>query len=109
MLFGLAAVFTDGVTSVVFVALLGLANSLVWPSVWPLAIDGLGKFTKIGSSLLVMAISGAAVMPLLYGWLADRFDPNQAYWLVIPCYLIIGWYATVGYRAGSTQGGGHQS
>lgn len=108
IIFGLFAVFTDGVASVVFVALLGLANSLVWPSVWPLAIDGLGKFTKIGSSLLVMAISGAAVIPLFYGWLADQFDPHQAYWVVIPCYLIIGWYATVGYRLGKKQEGGYR-
>ena len=100
ILFGLLAVFTEGVTSVVFVALLGLANSLIWPSVWPLAIEGLGKFTKIGSSLLVMAISGAAMVPLFYGWLADRFNPHQAYWLVIPCYLVIGWYAVAGYRLG---------
>lgn len=100
ILFGLSAVFTEGVTSVVFVALLGLANSLIWPSVWPLAIEGLGRFTKIGSSLLVMAISGAAMVPLFYGWLADRFNPHQAYWLVIPCYLVIGWYAIVGYRMG---------
>lgn len=100
ILFGLAALMTNGVISVVFVALLGLANSLIWPSVWPLAIDGLGKFTKIGSSLLVMAISGAAIIPLFYGWLADQFDAHQAYWLVIPCYLIIGWYAVFGHRVG---------
>lgn len=98
VLFGVFAVLTNGMISVVFVALLGLANSLIWPSVWPLAIDGLGKFTKLGSSLLVMAISGAAVIPLVYGWIADRFNPHQAYWLVIPCYLIIGWYAMTGYR-----------
>lgn len=109
ILFGLSALFTEGVTSVVFIALLGLANSLIWPSVWPLAIDGLGKFTKIGSSLLVMAISGAAVIPLFYGWLADRFDSHQAYWLVIPCYLIIGWYALFGYRFGTKLKGGYRS
>ncbi|MFC7525707.1 sugar MFS transporter [Parapedobacter sp. GCM10030251] len=109
ILFGLFAVFTEGMVSVVFVALLGLANSLIWPSVWPLAIDGLGRFTKIGSSLLVMAISGAAVIPLLYGWLADRFDPHQAYWLVVPCYVVIIWYATSGYRLGTSLKGGNPS
>lgn len=109
ILFGLFAIFTEGMVSVVFVALLGLANSLIWPSVWPLAIDGLGRFTKIGSSLLVMAISGAAVIPLLYGWLADRFDPHQAYWLVIPCYVVIIWYATSGYRLGTSLKGGNPS
>jgi glucose/galactose transporter len=109
ILFGLFAVFTEGMVSVVFVALLGLANSLIWPSVWPLAIEGLGRFTKIGSSLLVMAISGAAVIPLLYGWLADRFDPHQAYWLVVPCYVVIIWYATSGYRLGTSLKGGNPS
>jgi len=109
ILFGLFAVFTEGMVSVVFVALLGLANSLIWPSVWPLAIEGLGRFTKIGSSLLVMAISGAAVIPLLYGWLADRFDPHQAYWLVVPCYVVIIWYETSGYRLGTSLKGGNPS
>lgn len=101
VLFGLSALFTQGMVSVGFIALLGLANALVWPAVWPLALAGLGKFTKIGSSLLVMAISGAALIPLLYGWLADQFNPQQAYWVVIPCYLIIGGYAFFGYRSGN--------
>ncbi|MGK6352873.1 sugar MFS transporter [Parapedobacter sp. DT-150] len=106
VVFGVSAIFTGGVVSIVFIALLGLANSLIWPSVWPLAIDGLGRFTKIGSSLLVMAISGAAVIPLMYGWLADQFDAQQAYWLVIPCYVFIGWYAIYGYRLGTKRMGG---
>ena len=67
VLFSLAAIFTTGYTSVLFIALLGLANALVWPAVWPLAIHGLGKFTKTGSAMLIMAIAGGALMPLLYG------------------------------------------
>ena len=59
-----------------------------------------GPVHQMGSSLLVMAIAGAAVIPLCYGWLSDRFDAHKAYWLVIPCYLIIGWYAAYGYRIG---------
>lgn len=108
ILFGIGALSTDGIVSVVFIAMLGLANSLIWPSVWPLAINGLGKFTKVGASLLVMAISGAAVIPLFYGWLADQFYAQQAYWLVIPCYLIIGWYAIFGYRIGTQLNGGDE-
>ncbi|MCE5345326.1 MAG: sugar MFS transporter, partial [Bacteroidales bacterium] len=65
------ALLTHGFTSVMFIGLLGLANSLMWPSIWPLAITELGRFTKIGSSMMVMAISGAAVIPLLYGRIAD--------------------------------------
>lgn len=100
IIFVLLALFTHGPVSVLFVALLGLSNSLMYPSIWPLAIGGLGKFTKVGSSLLVMAISGGALLPLLYGWLADRVNAQQAYWIVIPCYLMIGYYAVWGYKIG---------
>ena len=100
ILFTVLAIFSTGLTSVIFVALLGLANSLMWPSIWPLAIAGLGKFTKTGSSLLVMAISGAAVLPLLYGYLADHVNAQQAYWMVIPCYLGVAYYAIAGHKVG---------
>ncbi|MBS1749948.1 MAG: sugar MFS transporter [Bacteroidetes bacterium] len=98
--FALGALFTSGYTSICFVALLGFANSLMWPSIWPLAIDGLGKFTKVGSSLLIMAIGGGAVLPLIYGKLADKYSFHQAYWLVVPCYVVIAYYAIRGYRVG---------
>lgn len=98
VVFALLAIFSHGVISILFVALLGLANSLMWPSIWPLAIAGLGKFTKIGSSFLVMAISGAAILPLAYGWLVDKVDARQAYWIVIPCYLVIWYYSVYGHR-----------
>lgn len=98
VIFSLVALFTHGYTSVLFIALLGLANSLMWPAIWPLAIAGLGRFTKIGSSLLIMGIAGGALLPLLYGWLADRFNPQQAYWIMIPCYLFILYYAASGYK-----------
>jgi len=97
--FGLAALFTQGGVSVAFVALLGLANSMVWPSIWPLAIQGLGRFTRIGSSLLILAIGGGALLPMLYGWMADHFSPQQAYWIVVPCYCFIGYYAVYGHKA----------
>ncbi len=100
ILFAVLAIFSTGLTSVIFVALLGLANSLMWPSIWPLAIAGLGKFTKTGASLLVMAISGAAVLPLLYGYLADHVNAQQAYWMVIPCYLGVAYYAVAGHKVG---------
>lgn len=102
--FSLAALFTQGYTSVLFIALLGLANSLMWPAIWPLAIAGLGRFTKIGSSLLIMAIAGGAVLPLLYGRLGDRFNLQQAYWIMVPCYLFILYYATWGYKRRNQHG-----
>ncbi len=98
--FAFAALFLQSVVSVFFIAMLGVANSLMWPSIWPLAIHGLGKFTRIGSSMLVMAIGGGAVIPLLYGHFADAWSPRQAYWILVPCYLFIAFYALRGYRAG---------
>ena len=96
----ITAMALPGMISVVFIALLGLANALIWPSVWPLALDGLGKFTRIGSSLLIMGNLGGALVPLLYGRLADRMDPQQAYFIVIPCYLFLLYYATLGHNVG---------
>jgi MFS transporter, FHS family, L-fucose permease len=96
--FSLAALATNGYVSVTFIALLGLANSLMWPSIWPLALDDLGSFTKTGSSLLIMAIGGGALLPLLYGRIADAFTPHLAYWMVIPCYLVIFYYAVKGHK-----------
>jgi FHS family L-fucose permease-like MFS transporter len=84
--------------SVFFIALLGLANAIMWPAIWPLAIDGLGRFTKMGSSLLIMAIAGGALLPLLYGRLADIWSPHTAYLMVIPCYLFILYYAVSGHK-----------
>ena len=92
------ALATTGFTSVMFIALLGLANSLMWPSIWPLAITELGRFTKMGSSMMVMAISGAAVMPLLYGRIADIYTPRTAYWIVIPIYLYVLFFAVKGHK-----------
>lgn len=100
ILFGLSAILTEGYWSITFVVLLGLSNSLIGAAIWPLALRGLGKFTKIGSALLVMSISGASLIPLLYGWFTDKINAQQAYWVVIPCYVIIGWYALFGCKIG---------
>jgi glucose/galactose transporter len=86
--------------TVMFVALMGLANSLVWPAMWPLALDGLGRFTKTASAMLVMAIAGGAVIPLIYGRLALAFSTQTAYWICVPSYLIVMYYAFIGHRAG---------
>ena len=100
IILGLGAIYTTGFISVLFISLLGLANAMVWPAIWPMAIAGLGRFTKIGSSLLIMAIAGGAILPLFYGRLADIFDPQQAYWIVIPCYAFILFFASKGYKIG---------
>lgn len=98
VLFTIAAILTEGYISVLFIALLGLANSLMWPAIWPLAIAGLGRFTKIGSSLLIMGIAGGAIIPLVYGRFTDLADAQQAYWIMVPCYLFIWFFATKGHR-----------
>jgi fucose permease len=96
----IAAIGLPKLASVVFIALLGMANALIWPSVWPLALEGLGRFTRIGSSLLIMGNLGGAHLPLLYGRLADVMSPQQAYLIVIPCYFFILYYAAYGHKVG---------
>jgi glucose/galactose transporter len=80
--------------SVVFIALLGLANALVWPTIWPLALEDLGKHTAKGSALLIMAIAGGAVLPLVFGKIAQITENMQeAYLFGIVSYGIILLYA----------------
>ena len=98
----LAAIFTTGYVSVLFIALLGFANSMVYPAIWPLALNGVGRFTKMASSLLIMGIAGGAVIPLLYGALADVVNAQQAYWIMVPCYVFIFYYATAGWKVGKS-------
>ncbi len=85
---------------VLYVALFGLSNALVWPAVWPLAMQGLSpRHTNTGSALLIMGIAGGAILPLVYGALAETsHDPQSAYWIMIPCYLFILFYAVKGHR-----------
>jgi glucose/galactose transporter len=107
VVFTILALVTDRYASVAFIALLGLANSLMWPAIFPLAISGLGRFTKIGSALLIMAIAGGALLPLAYGWLLDQpgWNSQRAYAMMVPCYLYILYFATKGYRVGKVRVG----
>lgn len=102
IVFSLGAIFTSGYTSVLFIALLGLANALVWPAIWPLAIDGLGRFTKTGSALLIVGIVGGAVLPKVWATLGalKSIGFQQAFWIMIPCYLFIFYFGTIGHRIG---------
>lgn len=84
--------------SIWFVVLLGLANSLVWAGIWPLALDDLGRFTKLGASIMIMGLCGNAIMPLFYGHFADVYDLRQAYWVLLPCYLYLVFYAVKGHK-----------
>ena len=84
--------------SIYLVALLGLANALMWPAIWPLAIADLGKFTKMGSSFLVTGIIGGAFIPLLFGYVADIASYQFAYLVCLPAYLYIMYYALSGSK-----------
>jgi len=84
--------------TVLFIALLGLSNAIVWPAVWPLAIHGLGRFIKTGSALLIMGIAGGALLPLLWGYLSDAWGAQNAYWIAVPCYLVILYFAVYGHK-----------
>ncbi|WP_445733365.1 sugar MFS transporter [Mariniflexile sp.] len=115
IVFSLCILNTTGFTSVMFVAALGIANALVWPAIWPLTLEGLGKFTKTASALLIMAISGGAIIPPLYGRIVDankhelitegvqQVDAmatasTRSYWILIPCYAIILFFAVWGHK-----------
>lgn len=99
-LFTLAAFFTSGYISIMFIALLGLANSLMWPAIFPLAIKGLGKYTKFGSALLIMAIAGGAVLPQIYALLTKSVSTQTAFlYSMLPCYVYIFYYAVAGHKS----------
>lgn len=85
--------------SIWFIVLLGISNSLTWAGIWPLALDGLGRFTKVGASLLIMGLCGNALLPLVYGYFADSFGLREAYWVLVPCYLYLIYYAIYGHKA----------
>jgi glucose/galactose transporter len=84
--------------TVMYLAMLGFANALVWPAIWPLALEGLGRYTASGSALLIMGIAGGALLPMLYGHLSDRSGAQAAYWLLLPCYALILFYAVKGHK-----------
>ena len=84
--------------SIWFLVILGLSNSLMWSTIWPLALNGLGRFTKMGGSILIMGLCGSAVIPVIYGYFADYFNTRLAYLVLMPCYLYLLFYAFYGYH-----------
>ncbi len=94
----IAIIISSPGISIYFVALLGVANALMWPAIWPLAIAGLGRYTKMGSSLLVTGIIGGAFLPLLFGYVADLKSHQFAYIVCLPAYLYIMYYALSGSK-----------
>jgi len=105
IVFSLLAFATTGYLAISFIALLGLSNALMWPAIFPLAISGLGRFTKTGSALLISGIAGGALIPLLYTTLKDKeILSNSLSFMVcmVPAYLYILYYALRGYKVGKT-------
>lgn len=101
IVFTALSVFTTGVISFWFVALLGLANSLMWPAIFPLGIKGLGRFTKTGSAIMIMGIAGGAIWPLVYGYMKDELHINFQYaflYAMIPAYLYVVYFASSGHK-----------
>ncbi|PRD56608.1 sugar MFS transporter [Sphingobacterium gobiense] len=84
--------------SIWFITLLGISNSLTWAGIWPLALDGLGRFTKVGASLMIMGLCGNAILPMVYGYFADGYGLREAYWVLFPCYLYLVYYAVYGHK-----------
>ncbi|HPH92181.1 MAG TPA: sugar MFS transporter [Ferruginibacter sp.] len=106
IVFSICVFVTSGYTAITFIALLGLSNALMWPAIFPLAIGGLGKFTKTGSALLIMGIAGGALLPLLYTSLKTAgIASNHSSFLLctLPSYAYILYYAISGYKAGKTK------
>lgn len=86
--------------TLLMIAFLGLANAIVWPAVWPLALSGMGKLTSTGSALLVMGIAGGAFGPLFWGLTSSATSLGQqgGYMVMLPCYLFILFYAVKGHK-----------
>ena len=102
VVFSLGVIFLPGYYSIASLALLGLANAPMWPSIWPLTIDGLGKYLKTGSALLIVGIAGGAIMPKLWTMISSYTGMQSAFWILIPCYLFILFFAIKGHKAGKT-------
>ncbi|MDD4159054.1 MAG: sugar MFS transporter [Proteiniphilum sp.] len=88
-----------------YLVMMGLPNALLYAGIWPLAINGLGKYTNMGSAFLVMALCGSAIMPIVYNSFVELhaslpafLSMKHAYGVLIPCFAYIVWYATWGYR-----------
>ena len=84
--------------SIWFLVALGFPNSLVWAGIWPLALNNLGRYTKKGASILIMGLCGNAILPLIYGHFADQQSLRLGYWVLVPCYAYLVFYAVHGHK-----------
>ena len=94
----LVAIFTSGTLAMVAILLVGLFNSIMFPTIFSLAINGLGKHTSQGSGILCLAIVGGAIIPLIQGLFADSIGVQPAFFLPILCYFFIAYYGLSGSK-----------
>lgn len=99
----IVALCTQGIVSVLAIICLSFAHAIMWPAIWPLSIHDLGKYTKLGSAFLIMAIAGGAIMPLIYGKLSLIFSPQSSYALLFVSYAYILFFALAGCKIGCKQ------
>lgn len=98
IIFSIGAIATSGFTSVLFVIAMGFCNALNWPCIWPLALTGVGRFTKTAAAFLIMAIAGDALFPVLYAQLNSIFGAHGGVLLLMILYITILLYATVWHK-----------
>ncbi len=104
IVFSAAALLTHGYVSVGFVAALGFANAMMWPAIFPLAIRGLGRYTELGSALLIMGIAGGAIIPQIFAHLKTPENFQAVFCAIMtPCYVYILYYALRGHCAGTAR------
>ena len=91
-------VFSSGALAMWAILLVGLFNSIMFPTIFSLGVTGLGVHTSQGSGILCLAIVGGALMPLLQGLLADTYGVQNAFALAIVCYAYIAYYGLKGSK-----------
>jgi FHS family L-fucose permease-like MFS transporter len=91
----LISISTTGLVSMWSILAVGLFNSIMFPTIFTISIDGIGELKPKGSGLLCMAIVGGALIPPLYGYLTDQIGFKTALFFIITCYAYILWF---GYR-----------
>lgn len=94
----LVATSTAGLVPIYAVVLIGFFHSIMFPTIFALGIKNLGPFTKRGSSLLIMAISGAMVVPPIMGKISDLSNIQRAFWVPLLCYAYVLYFAVAGYK-----------
>jgi FHS family L-fucose permease-like MFS transporter len=104
MIFIVITIISSGQVAMWAILLVGLFNSIMFPTIFSLAINGLGKHTSQGSGILCLAIVGGAILPLVQGGLADNIGLQNSFFLPIICYVFIAYYGLSGSKPVSGKG-----